>query len=87
MGKKDVIKTVAVVATSIGIATVVKNAIDATTPINITPIGKVVVWIGGFVLTGILGDMAGSYVSKTIDDVAETKDVVFGSIGIVKLTK
>lgn len=71
VNKMNIFKTATGVIASASAGAVVGNAIKATTPIDIKTSGKVMVAIGGFVLTSMVGDFASKYTSEQIDDVVE----------------
>ncbi len=55
--------------TSAGVGEVVKNAIVATTPKSASIMSKVLVGVGGFAISAMIGDMVSDYVIKQIEDV------------------
>ena len=87
MKKRDIIKAVASLTIAVGVSTVVKNMIQATTPVDISPFGRVVVLVGSFALTGVLSGIAAKQAIEQIDEIGEVKDVVIGSIGLIKFMK
>lgn len=66
--KLEVIKLVtdAVVSTSVGM--IVGNAIKATTPANLSVVRRVGLIIGGTVISSMVGDHGGKYVTDKIDE-------------------
>lgn len=56
---------------SLGTGAIVKNAIEHTTPSNISTLNKVGVCVGGLVLSMMVGDVATRYAGEKIDEVAE----------------
>lgn len=58
---------------SIGTGTVVRNAIVATTPRDINPIGRVVTSVGAISLTGLITYEVTKYVSREIDKALEER--------------
>lgn len=58
----------AVVATGAG--AVVGNILKISTPENINRTQKILLGVGGFVLTSMVGDAAGKWVGHSIDEVA-----------------
>jgi len=58
--------------TSIGVGSIVGNAIKATTPVGMKKYTKVCVSLGSLVLTALAGDMASKYVESEIDSVVDT---------------
>lgn len=71
MKKLDILKSATGLIVSAGAGAVVGNAIKASTPADIKTIQKVLVGVGGFVLSGMAGEMASKYVNATIDETAE----------------
>jgi len=67
-----IIQTVAGLISSVSAGAVVGNAVKATTPADIKRVNKVLVTIGGFVLSGVAGDLASKYVEKEIGSLAES---------------
>lgn len=66
----DFIKSVAALVASAGIGAVVTNAIKATTPEDIKIYNKIAVVIGTVVASQAISDVASTYASKQIDEVA-----------------
>ena len=56
---------------SAGTGTIVKNIIKSTTPDNLKIAKRVTVVIGGFVLSGMVGEMATKYTDKNIDGIVK----------------
>ena len=71
MNKMKLFKTITGTIASAGAGAVVGNAIKATTPVDIKTSGKVMVVIGGVVLSSMVGDLASKYTSDQIDEVVE----------------
>lgn len=71
MNPIGIAKTVAGVASSVGVGAIVKNAINMSTPDNITKLQKVSIVVGTFVLSGMIGEMATKYVNTQIDNTVE----------------
>lgn len=67
MNPLSLIKSVSEIVVSIGVGAVVGNAIKASTPSTVTTLQKVMIGVGGFVLSGMVGDMATKYTSDSID--------------------
>lgn len=59
-------------AASVGIGTIVENAIKATTPETIKTMNKVLVGFGSLVLAGALGGIATKYTDEVIDNGVDT---------------
>lgn len=66
------VKGIVGMAASVGIGTIVENAIKATTPESIKTVNKVLVGLGSVVLAGALGDIANKYTDGVIDNTANT---------------
>ena len=71
MKKLDILKGVAELVVSVGVSAIVGNTIKTTTPPDIHVIKKVCVGIGGFVLSGMIGDKTAEYASNQIDETVE----------------
>lgn len=67
----SILKPVASIIVSVGAGAVVGNAIKASTPETAKTASKVLICIGGVVLSSMVGDMAAQYTSDQIEDVAE----------------
>jgi len=70
MNKLELLKSAAELIVSIGVSSVVGNAIKASLPENTKVVRKVAVGIGGFVLSSMVGDMASKYATESIDEMA-----------------
>jgi len=71
MKKLDILKGVAELVVSVGVSAIVGNTIKTTTPPDIHMIKRVCVGVGGFVLSGMIGDKTAEYASKQIDDLSD----------------
>ena len=71
MNKLNILKSATGLIVSAGAGTIVGNAIKASTPADVKTAGKVLIAVGGFALTGMVGEMAAKYATDSIDDVAE----------------
>jgi hypothetical protein len=71
MNPIGIAKTVAGIASSVGVGAIVKNAINMSTPENVTKLQKASIFVGGIVLSGMVGEMATKYVNTTIDNTVE----------------
>ncbi len=71
MNPLNLLKAAVEIVVSVGVGAVVGNAIKASTPDSVTTLQKVMIGVGGFVLSGMVGDMATKYTSETIDDTVE----------------
>lgn len=67
ISKLNILKGVAELAVTAGVGVVVGNLVRATTPVEATRLSRVMVLIGGYGLTGVLGDISGKYVANQID--------------------
>jgi len=71
MDKLELIKNTAELVVSFSVGTVIGNVIKATTPAEISKYQKGMIWIGSFVLGGMVGELAAKHTSKQIDQIAE----------------
>lgn len=71
MNGLTIFKAVVELAVSAGTGTVVGNAVKATTPENLSKIGKVLVAIGSFGLAGLASEAAVASVNRQIDKVVD----------------
>lgn len=77
MTKIEMAKAAGEIVVSIGVGTIVGNAIKSTTPIDMGPIKKVCVSIGAMILANLASDSTTEYLEKKIDDVVDkVKDAV-----------
>lgn len=67
-----VTKGIASAAASLGVGTVVGNAITATTPVEITNVKKVIIGIGGLAVTGLVGEAVSRRTEEKIDELSAT---------------
>lgn len=72
MNPLSITKAVVGIATSIGVGTVIGNAVRATTPATLTTIQKVTIGIGTFVVGGVISDLAVKQTNRMIDEAAAT---------------
>lgn len=72
-----IIKGVSELAVSAGVGVVVGNMVKATTPYDLNKFQKVMVAVGGFGLSGVLGDLSAKHISKQIDGYAERVNEIF----------
>ena len=88
MKKLEMVKAILKIAVSIGVGTIVGNAIKTTTPDDIKQLSKIAVSLGSLALTGIASDMAIKYVDKEVDDMVkaakDAKEEVYGLGGVEK---
>lgn len=68
-------KGVATAATSIGIGSVVGNAVKATTPFAATRLTKTIVGVGGLALTALVSEAASRQTEAKIDEAVQAFDV------------
>ena len=68
MKKLDILKSVTVLAVSVGTTAVVGNAIKATTPEIQRLYSKILVRVGTVALTGVAASAASKYASDKIDE-------------------
>lgn len=66
-----IVKVVAGVAASVGVGAVVGNAVKLGTPESSKLIQKIVIGVGGFVLSSMVADHASNYVEAQIDNAAD----------------
>lgn len=66
-----IVKSIVGLTASIGVGTVVENAVKAVTPVGISKFGKVATVIGSIVLTGMVGIAAEKYTDGQIDKAVE----------------
>lgn len=71
MNKLNILKSATGMIVSAGAGTIVGNAIKASTPADVKTVNKVLIAVGGFALTGMVGEMASKYATDSIDEVAE----------------
>lgn len=67
MNKIKVLKAGSKFIGTIGVGMIVRNIVKTTTPINMNIIQKVCIGVGGFALSGIIGDQAVDYIDKELD--------------------
>jgi hypothetical protein len=78
MSKLEILKSVSELAVSIGVSSIVGNAIKMTTDPNAGKFKKLAIGFGGFVLANMVGDAATKYSSQKIDDTADKISRIFG---------
>lgn len=71
MNKLEILKGGAEILVSIGVGSIVGNAIKITTDPEAGRIKKLAIGIGGFVLSQMVSDKAGEYATQKIDSAAE----------------
>lgn len=68
MNPIGLITTVAGLVAASGAGAVVGNAVKASTPANLKTINKVLIGVGGFVLSSMVADQASKHVKTVITD-------------------
>ena len=71
MNKITIVKSVTGLIASAGAGAVVSNAIKATTPGDINKFNKVMIGVGSFAITGLVGAAAAKHVEGMIDEVTD----------------
>lgn len=67
MTKIEMVKAACTFVVSLGVGTIVNNAIKSTTPATVGTLKKVCIGIGGLVLSGMICDKATQYTEQQID--------------------
>ncbi len=68
----ETVKGISVLATSVGVSSIVSNAIKFVTPISsMNPIMKVCVCVGSFALSTMISDKTSSWTGEQIDIIAD----------------
>lgn len=71
-------------AVSASVGTVVGNLVAVKTPVNAKPITKISIGIGTFVLSGLLSDMAMTYVetqaTEMLSEIVRTREIMKAEI-------
>lgn len=80
MNALAILSVVAKYAVSASVGGVVGNLVAVKTPPNIKPITKISIGLGTFVLSGLLSDMAMTYVenqvTEIVSEVVKTRELV-----------
>lgn len=71
MNKLEILKGGAELVVSIGVSSIVGNAIKMTTDPTAGRFKKIAIGIGGFVLSNMIGEMATEHTNKKIDTMAD----------------
>lgn len=71
MNKLNILKSATGMIVSAGAGAIVGNAIKMSTPADVKTIGKVLIAVGGFALSGMVGEAASKYTSDSIDELAD----------------
>lgn len=66
-----IVKSVTGLAAGTGAGVIVGNLVKATTPDDLGKVQKVLVGIGGYTISAVLGDLSAKYVNDQIDGYAE----------------
>ena len=75
MSTFGLIKAVARLASSAVVSTVISNAVKMNTPKNINNLQKVLVGLGGFVLSSFVADQTDKYVEDVLNKFAKKAKV------------
>ena len=70
MDKKEITKAIIEAVVSVGVGTIVGNAIKTTTPCGLGVFKKVCVAVGSLVLGGLASDKASEYATTKFDEYA-----------------
>jgi hypothetical protein len=76
MDKLNILKAVTEIGVSIGVGSIVGNAIKLTADPNNKKYKKIAIGFGGFVLSSMVSDMASKYATETIDSYAARVNAV-----------
>lgn len=77
MEKIKIVKMVLGVIVSVGVGAIISNVIKTSTPIRVKPIMKACMYIGGVMLSGLVGDQAVKYAEQKVDEIVIlVKDMV-----------
>lgn len=72
MSKIDIIKGATKFVVSVGVGSIVSNAVAFTTPVMaVGVLKKAAIGVGSFVLSSMLSDKAGEYTDEKIDEIVE----------------
>jgi hypothetical protein len=72
-----IIKKVVGFIVSLGVGSIITNAVKSTTPAQLGPIKKILIWVGSLVLGSMVVDQAVKYADDKIDHTAlEIKKMV-----------
>lgn len=77
MNKLKLVQAGAEIITSIGVGLISQNAIDLVKPTNVNLFKKVCIGFGAMVLTDMVCSAAGEFISKEIEDVANSVKTLF----------
>lgn len=84
MNPVAILNLVAKYAVSASVGSVVGNLVAVKTPANAKPITKISIGIGTFVLSGLLSDMAMTYVetqvTEMLSEIVHTREIVKAEI-------
>jgi hypothetical protein len=87
MNKLDFLKGGVELLTSIGVGSIVGNAIKMTTDPNAGRLKKIAIGFGGFVLSSMTSELATKYTNEKIDDIAEKIQTIIKSRAVVEISK
>lgn len=85
MNKLGIVKDIADIVVSIGVSSIVGNAIKLTTDPEAKLPKKIAIGIGGIVLSGLVSEAAQKYANVKIDNAAETVTTVVNNIKKAKV--
>jgi hypothetical protein len=71
MNPLNLTKTVTEILVSVGVGSIVGNAIKQTTPANAHIVKRISIGIGGFVLSSMISAKASKYATDQIDETVE----------------
>lgn len=71
MTKIEIVKTVGKFVISVGVGTIISDAIKATTSSKNVGLKKLCVFVGGIVLGGMISESAITYAEKQVDEVVK----------------
>lgn len=71
MNKLEILKRTVETVVSVGVAAVIGNAIKSTTPVDIKTYSKVIVGIGGFVVSTMVKNEATKRTNNKFDEIAQ----------------
>lgn len=80
MKKREIVKTVAGVVVTTGVSIIVGNVVRGFTPADANKVVKGLVLVGGFALSGMIGDHTAKYVETMIDDTADQLSGVMAEV-------
>ena len=81
------IKAVATIVSSFGVGTVVSNVVSSTTPMDLSIVKRVGVFIGKAVISSMIMGTAAKYVETEIDGVVKMMDDFAGLVVVEPTTE